>query len=307
MSAALVTPPRGSTSGGYFRPGNYARNNPVYMASRSVPGLAPLPSSYQAYRDLKNKMKRWDRKYRMYGSKKRYSRSGSAVGYPPRMLAQSKFYTNHISLDYVPTRSLVTAGLLGIPKESTGTIGNLNTRSRDVVRVTGFKIYWHVMQDTLGANTTDYLLERTGVIWNMAVVAFKNTSANVIPAGDFFSGDGVNDRYLNFSTSLDANQMANAKINSDDYIVLWRQKVHNLFATETQEAFGEKWIPLNRQIRYEGDGDPHQNIVFVYWVTDTNAKATDASKPANDPPTIGTTSSARGGFRLETFFQNVEG
>lgn len=276
--------------------------------TRSVSGIGPVPSSYQAYRDLKNKMKRWDRKYRMYGSKKRYGRSGSAVGYPPRMLSQSKFWTNTLQSAFRPTRTLSSAGLLGIPKEGSTTIGRLDTRSRDVIRVTGFKVFWTVGQHSIVCVPGNTNVRRTGLIWNMAVLAFKNNSQNVPPATDFFSGDGTNDRYLNFSTSLDANQMCNAKINSDDYIVLWRHKVHTLFASEKQENTGEKWIPLNRQIRYEGDGDPHQNIVFVYWVDETISQATDPAKPVADPPTdVATQSTAFGGFRLLTFFQNVEG
>lgn len=143
---------------------------------------------------------------------------------------------------------------------------NIASRLRDVVFVSGFKVC--VCVENLSTTTGDDLY------FNIAAVSNKgNESASLI--NDWFRSYDGTARSIDFNNAtLTALDRHCQPINSDQYVVHFHKRViikQSQSATVVGEYpkkyFLELWIPIKRQIRFDGGGASTSETKFnlVYW------------------------------------------
>lgn len=215
-----------------------------------------FPSSYDAYQGLKSYQKKWDKK------KSNVSQLGFAYS-----KSSCRVHEVDLGTTVANTRILHQVDLVNIPKLSTSF--TMDSRFRDVINLSGIRLSYILSNINVNDN----------MLWNVCVLATRDRNNGDISTTNFFRNSSGSDRGLDFSTALDANVFHNSSINTDDYIVLYRKK-YNLSGRTSDGGAVEvvnDYIPLRRQIRYDGSGDPHQGLRLVYWCDQPAAAGASAS------------------------------
>lgn len=228
---------------------------------------------------------------RRYGPRNRKNRftERRPIGFPVNSATTKRHVVNVIRQDF-DTRTLYMSELTAIERQSG--VHELNRRERDVVNISGFKI----MAECRNLNSEPL---------QVSFAVLSRIDSTIPSSTEFFRGDGSGDRTMNLGTNRTSLEQMNAPINTDDYIILWRQ---NLKFSVTQEtttnwqndidpSYGtiKKWIPLNRQIRFNATGDANERIYLVWWCDKFNQMGASPIDPA----------SFQSQMRLETFFKDV--
>lgn len=165
----------------------------------------------------------------------------------------------------ISTRTLYYEALTDIPKT---TQNEIDSRQRDVIHLSGFKICGEVLND--GTNT---------LLFNMAVVYDKraNDETTAISTSDFFRSNEGNARAVDFSILLASHEFHCLPLNTDRFTVLahkrWKLRtgfgVANgagdpYWSNQDSGKFMEYWIPLKKKITFE-DGHAQSKIWLLYW------------------------------------------
>lgn len=199
------------------------------------------------------------RAYRRYKRKRDFSRRniGEPVG---KSTAKRRFTTRDTAIQSLATRTLLVSDLNLI------TEGNqLGQRERKLVNVRGYKLCMEIRNQAQGP-----------LYVNVAVIAPKGGNTGV-PNTDFFRWSANDNRSIDFGdVTLTSNEYHCLPINVDKYTVL-RHKRYVLgengstsFADQNRANYAnvDWWIPLKRQIRFDGNssGDTQNGEVYsVMW------------------------------------------
>ena len=152
---------------------------------------------------------------------------------------------------------------------------NINARSRNVVNISGFKYCFHVRNNF-----------RIPLSYHFAVCVDKK-HGNEPYINNFFRAPGEgNNRSQNFSDQLSGLDMKCQPINTDRYIVLRHERytIPGAEQSMTYNANGrnnfmtiEKYVKVNRQIRFEGHGDDtsQTRILIFIWTSQIDAISGD--------------------------------
>lgn len=212
-------------------------------------GKGPLSPMSPYNRKLIRKAKR------EYGSRSARQEIGHPVGSSQARVKEVDLGTTNAN-----TRTLYSVDLLNIAK--TDSTFKMDSRFRDIIRVAGIRLSYILTANTTTRNT----------LVNVAIVGTRDSNTGVINLSNFFRGDSAGDRAIDFSNALDSNLMHNSPINTDDYVVLYRKK-YNLGNSTSDNAtiVVNDYIKLDRQIRYDSSGDPHQGLRLVYWADGATA------------------------------------
>ena len=167
------------------------------------------------------------------------------------------------------SRTLYVNDLTAIPKT---TISDINGRDRHFANVKGFSINWHL------ANR-----QENPLLVNIACIAGRGQK---VPTTSGFFRDYTSSRDVDFSTSLNSNEIHTYPISTDKYRVLWshRHQISGLGnSTGNSDAsdnfkLGKTYVPLNRQIRYNDNSDDlgEERVYLVYWFDMFNTAAAGA-------------------------------
>lgn len=166
---------------------------------------------------------------------------------------------------------------------------NIASRLRDVVFVSGFKVCLCV--ENLSATSGEDLY------FNVAAVSNKgNEPANLV--NDWFRSYDGTARSIDFTAAtLTALDRHCQPINSDQYVVHFHKRVmikqatsatathHNEYA---KKFFLEVWIPIKRQIRFDGGGASTSETKFnlVYWAGRMGDTITESQIPVTNAYSI---------------------
>lgn len=231
-----------------------------------------------------------------YGSNKRAKtvaprtayRKGKNVGRPvgsstaKRVITDSNWNLN----DPVGNQNVLEASnqryeITKLPQVTT--TNTIQYRQRGMINCLGFELRMHAANKASSTN----------LVLNVAVVAPRNQN-DTLPDG-FFRGYGA-DREQNWGApdSMSANTLNMTPLNTDDMNVLFRGKYKlgnkgdtaptdsNLYdQTHPSHLTLKKWIPINRQLRYENSGaasceDP---IWLCYWVCRADKSSYQSALP----------------------------
>lgn len=244
-----------------YRRSKSGRSTPRNMiqAMKSInSGKFVFPSSYDAYAGLKALQRKWDKKENV-------SKIGFAYG-----KSTCRVHEVDLGTTVYVTRALSQVDLLNIPKLSTSF--TMDSRFRDVINLSGIRLSYILSNINVNDNT----------LWNICLLGTRDRTNGDIATTNFFRNSSGSDRGLDFSTALDANVLHNSPINTDDYVVLYRKKFN--LAARTSDASSVQivndYIPLQRQVRYDGSGDPHQGLRLVFWC-DSAAAAGGSAQTTN--------------------------
>lgn len=151
---------------------------------------------------------------------------------------------------------------------------DIGSRSRDIVNCTGVRIIVCFTNANVDRVLTDYAVY--GV--NVALLAPRDTSIGNVGANNFFRGDNNVDRFYGFNIIRSFFELHNSPINSDDYDVLYCEKrlIAGYFQLECWNF--QKYIKVNRQLRFIEFDEPHEKLILVYWVDDTRLVGGDPAK-----------------------------
>ncbi|ASH99185.1 capsid protein [Giant panda circovirus 2] len=241
----------------------YARRAGYAFAGR-VAGMAARAGMKRGYRAVRRFARRPRAKRQRLNSR---SHVGEAIG-------TTNCKTKQCSLTDITaknSRTLYRTGVTDIPGGS-----NPDERLRNHVNLRGFKVCLEFRN-----NVT------TPLYVNVAVLAPKNTSGNILSETDFFRDSGTT-RAKDFSTALTAMEFHCLPVNTDDYVVL-KHKRFRLGplpgATLYQNSVGNNYknvdwyIKLGRQVRYESSSsqatDGHVSV--AYWCDAWGAAAGTAA------------------------------
>jgi len=249
-----------------------------------------FPSSYDAYKGLLKKNRKWDKKNNRAKSqalkkaRSAFRSSLPSLGYSYPYATSRRSVINATD-DDVTTRSLLFMNPLNIAKATAVT--DLNARTRDIIDVTGFKL-------TFRALTNAVTPEEGGALqYRLFVVQQKNSDS--VATSDFFRGDGSNDRGVDFSQNLNSMEFHNLPLNADVYDVLAERKgilqAYDLWCRD--EVL---WVPFKKRVHYDASGNPILPVRVFYWFDVPNAIAGDAGL---------TSANWKRMVRLETFFHNI--
>lgn len=159
---------------------------------------------------------------------------------------------------------------------------SLGYRMRDVVYLSGIKVCVNVVNNHPTSNW---------LYFNLALVSAKNRGS--VDSSDWFRGYQGDARSVDFTsgtlTSLDRHCLP---INTDEWVVHTHERRLITFGGTEDESQGkkvakvwqyEKYIPINRQIRFEGDGvAPETKFALVHYAGEMgNTKAAAAVPVAN--------------------------
>lgn len=176
------------------------------------------------------------------------------------------------------TNTLNAYNILDIVKRGDASQFGINTRMRDMIHLTGFKICVSITNN------------HTGPLYlNVAVLSAKNRS-DIGDGVDFFRDFSSAGRQTNFGdTALTALDRHCNPINVDEHTVLYHRRALIMQQSQHSVAPGaipkhsawEFWIPVKRQIRFEGDAGSSSETRFVLavWAGDKGATVA-ASDPA---------------------------
>lgn len=179
--------------------------------------------------------------------------------------------TKQREVDYddlvVSTRELYLKKLTQIPLDDKAWESR-DQRERNVIYISGFKYCMAVRN-----NSTNCMY------FHYAVIAPKNPQEfNGNPKANFFRSPGGPERAVDFSTMLGAIEFDCNPINPDKHTILLHKKclIGPFFTIDTPNRYQngvspnwvniEGYVPLNRQIRYESNGEEQDGPVWlVYW------------------------------------------
>ena len=219
------------------------------------------PELYKDGKWAANKIKRAWKKRRNSNKNKRKRlnnstwRFGDHPGTKHNQTAQTAFVSNA----FRSSRTIYSGDLIDITK---AVDHELNRRNYETVHIKGIKVTLSVVN----RNTSP-------LYFNYAVIVPKfDQSTATVPTGDFFRSN-ANGRGLDFSNSLSSLEFHYQPINTDLYHVLThkRMKLGPLEPTlytdgsTTNYATFQKYIKVNRQIRYENNNPVNGRIIYVYW------------------------------------------
>lgn len=157
------------------------------------------------------------------------------------------------------TRFLLSGDLLNIPK---ATNHEIDQRARDIINVKGIKLNVEVRN-----NLTEALY------FNYAVIVPKyDQSASSVSVVDFFRSN-EDARGTNFSNNLSGIEFSTLPINNDKYHILHHTRIM-LGPSATSGGYSDatpnyfqlaKFLPVNRQIRFESGQPVNGRIQYCYW------------------------------------------
>lgn len=211
--------------------------------------------------------------YRMKYSKKKNDAADRARGIGVSMQGTSnkKFQALQGDPIALATRLLYLNDLTAIPKT---TVADINGRERHFANVKGFSINYHLKN-----------LTATPLHVNMAII---NGRALKLPTTSGFFRDYTASRDVDFTTSLNSNELSSLPISTDRYRILCRKSF--TLGPETTAAGGDNdsvpnWVvgkfyqKFNRQIRYNDDLDDEaeERIYLCYWFDRMNESAASPS------------------------------
>jgi len=158
---------------------------------------------------------------------------------------------------------LYTVDIIPINRQDATSVAALNRRDRDMVHMVGVKICINFRCRSTAAQYC-----------NFAVLAARHRGA--IDGTDWFRDNGAQLRSVNFSdTNLNSLERHCNPINSDDFIVLAHKRWEMFDRPDWANAgkpgsYAQRrtiriWVPINRQIRYEGDGDNSEQAIHMAW------------------------------------------
>ena len=174
------------------------------------------------------------------------------------------------------TRTLYFEDCSVVPKTPTNEI---NGRQRDIVNYRGFK----VCQEWKNKSSFPLLC-------NVAVIALKGDADTPNLTSDFFRGYG-SDRNLNFGDGLESLDFHCKPINTDKYSVIKHMRFRlGSAAGNESEGFhdlpnytmNEFYVPINRQLRYRGDGTCHTPFFLVHWCDEFQTPGGTPGQPVFD-------------------------
>jgi len=174
------------------------------------------------------------------------------------------------------TRTLYFEDCTQVPKTSTNEI---NGRQRDIVNYRGFK----VCQEWKNKSSFPLLC-------NVAVIALKGDADSPTLSTDFFRGYG-SDRNLNFGDGLESLDFHCKPINTDKYTVVkhMRFKLGSAAGNDSEGfhdlpnyAMKEFYVPINRQLRYRGNGTCHTPFFLVHWCDEFQTPGGTPGQPVVD-------------------------
>lgn len=188
-----------------------------------------------------------------------YDARDRKIGWPIGTQLNKRFIENSPLASY-DTRTLHWANVSDIPKLDATHV--LNSRERDVVNVAGVKIFIELRN-----------LDGGPLWYRWAVVSC--IGFEVPDEAEFFRGDYSTSRAMDFGTNRTSLEFNEAPINTDDYIIHASGKVQlaamtdasGNFQDETYDSYTmvKKYIPINRQLRFNGENLAHERLWFVFW------------------------------------------
>lgn len=173
----------------------------------------------------------------------------------------------------VDPRVIVQDELTDIPEKVAATT-DISRRERAMINCLGFNLRIFI-RNTITSQS---------VIVRLAVVS--PTDKNEMSNAQFFRGYNTT-RAQDFTTALDSHQYNNTPINTDNYTILWSSKYHLAPDSDTNGAASysrtrdnytevNKWVPLNRQLRYDGPlgSDCSDKIFLLMWYAGVESGST---------------------------------
>lgn len=214
----------------------YRNRHKIYGAARKI---------YRAYRSYKARTRRIGERVGSSSTKKTQITAGTG---------------NQITT----TGVLLLTDLTAISSTNNN---DINLRQRDIINLRGFKICMEIRNN----------LDVGPLYCNVAVLSPKQNEDNESIATNFFRSLGdVERRGIDFGDPLLSDMDRHCRpINKDRFTILkhWRFMCDvNGNGTEYRQQranwrYFEKWVPLKRQVRYEGNNTDAQNgiCVLVWW------------------------------------------
>lgn len=193
--------------------------------------------------------------WKRYKSAKRNVRQ---VGEPPGRSSSSRDFSSNLQV--LDNRTIYDSALIDITRNTT-TSEEINNRERDTIVITGIKLCIEIKN-----------LDSFPQWFNVALLTPKDETAGITATG-FFRSHGV-DRDQNFTTSLPGFQMHCLPVNTDHYVVLRHKRFRlgpaaafSSGATVSSYTMLDIWLPLKRQIRYDGplSSDLAKGQVYLVW------------------------------------------
>lgn len=218
------------------------------------------------------------RKVRAARGKQRFSRSqiGDKVG----SVGTKEYLTGSITGD-LGQRELAYLSLTTLPATATN---DVNERQRNIVNCRGWKIYMRFNRIDPGTtNENDQPL-----YLNIAVVSPRHSQLGGNLSDNFWRDGTQNSRALNFNPGAgywDPLVYNMYSINSDMFVIL-KHKKYKLGRTTTDASAADAnkescvnlkwWVPLKRQLRYEGAAvTANDDVYLVYWYDMQGTTATN--------------------------------
>ena len=175
-----------------------------------------------------------------------------------------------VETDVRETQALATRVLYSVPllsniNKQTDFIEYTNKRERDMIDLRGLKLCYAFRNDI-----------NIPINVNVALVHDKRSKpAEVSVSTDgFFRGDGGASRSRNFNTFMNSIEFHCTPLNTDRFDVLMHKRFHlgTGSATATYNTNVDRnfinlmeYVPVNRQIRYDDDNNPEDQIWMVWW------------------------------------------
>lgn len=151
----------------------------------------------------------------------------------------------------------------------------LNQRERDLVNLRGWKINMELVNTTASV-----------VYCNVAIIHPKKATA--VSSSQFFRSYDTSRNQDFGSTLMNAHMRHCYPINTDQYLILKHKRFRlapNGQAANQSQEFGSSvhneclWVPLGRQIRFNGNGSTtnNQKAYLVYWFGQAGTNTLDAA------------------------------
>lgn len=239
---------------------------PIYARRRRLTAKRAIVLSPSPARNVR--ARRSARSYGGGGKQFRFSRTnvGQRVGEGTTKRKVSEFQENVA----MATKSIYSYNLTDLAKGD-----DIDQRERYIVNVRGFKIRMYFRNNV-----------NIPIMVNWALVAGRG--ANAVSSTDFFRANGTA-RSQAAGTGGGVEQTF-ADINTDDYVVLRHKRfllseisnptpAFNTIEQKSSWKIKEFYMPLKRQLRYEGDGETTctEKVFFVAWVSKPSDLVTDTA------------------------------
>ncbi|AKV62290.1 putative capsid protein [Mytilus sp. clam associated circular virus] len=181
------------------------------------------------------------------------------------------------------TKELYQYKLLDLAKNNNA--DDTQVRNRDVVNFRGIKL----CINTTNTTTTGTIYPNRHLHCHYAVVSPKALDATqAVPYGHFFRSQGeVGKRGKDFGVDLNGMDFQCLPINTDLYTIHqhYRFKLNKAANSSTSpEKLYEKYLNLNRQVRYENTGDKPEgkNVYLLIWFSFIDEAGGTAGIPCAD-------------------------